>query len=208
MRLRQMWFNGLGRVCYRRIYLLERALACGSAVQSQDEAWAFAWLERGDRDEYIRVHTEREGALVDDRIAKGHRCLTARHQGRLVGVMWAATENASIAYLGRAVPFAPGDVYLFDAFTIPEYRGRGIAPSLSAELLYQFAEDGYQRAIRGTIPENTAALRAHAKAGFHAYAVMGFLKAGPWRWDFVRPLPTASATTTGHGDADVVRPTP
>jgi L-amino acid N-acyltransferase YncA len=56
---------------------------------------------------------------------------------------------------------------------------------MSAELLRRFRDEGCPRALRGTLPENLAALRAHAKAGFQTYALMGRIKIGPWRHDFL-----------------------
>jgi len=61
-----------------------------------------------------------------ERLAKGHICIALKHEGRVVAYSWADTteinDEACRTVLGK------DEVYLYDAFTNPEYRGRNLAP--------------------------------------------------------------------------------
>lgn len=182
--VRSFWFKLLGDLGYRRLYLLQGSLTEPIAPLPAALPITFDWLKPSELGEYMAMQPERTKQLFADRLARGHRCLTVRSHGRLVGGMWAAQQHAWIAYLEREVPLGDGEVYAFDAFTLPEFRGQGIAPALSTELIRRSQAAGCRRAIRATSPENQPALRAHAKAGFHPYARIGYVKLGPWRRDF------------------------
>lgn len=65
-------------------------------------------------------------------------------------------------------------------------------------MLRRLRETGCQRAIRATWPENTPALRAHAKAGFLPCARIGRYKLGKWRHEFNQPLRAVAAPVSGR----------
>jgi GNAT superfamily N-acetyltransferase len=188
--LRTFWFKLLGELGYRRLFLLERSLtepiSTGPALPA---GLTLAWLQPNKLDEYVALRTQFTAAAIRARFENGDRCLAARLNGRLVGAMWACVNHPRLQSLQRAVPFAPGEVYTFDAYVIPAARGQSIAPLLSNELARHYQQAGCRRAIRATLPDNQPALRAHAKAGFHPYALIGYVKLGPWRRDFSRVFP-------------------
>lgn len=68
-------------------------------------------------------------AKARDGFARGEVCIGAFHGTSLVGYTWFAYERAPhvdglwMAFDGRAV-------YVYRAFVLPRYRGRGIAPAL------------------------------------------------------------------------------
>ncbi len=183
---RSFWFKLLGDLGYRRLCLLECSLTEPIQVVKPKLAIDLDWLKPNELDEYLAVQPVRTRELFADRLTRGDCCLIARHQGRIVAGMWACRHQARITYLERELRLADGEVYTFDAFTAPEFRGQAIAPALSTELLRRFRDAGCQRALRATAPENQSALRAHAKAGFRPYARIGYLKLGPWRREFFR----------------------
>ena len=183
--LRSFWFKFLGVLGYRRLFLLSRSLTEPIPAVSASLPLTMNWLTPAELTEYLAFRSATGAEQIADRLKRNQRCLVARAQGRWVGAMWADTQRAWIEYLERELPLAPGEVYLFDAYTNPAFRGQAIAPAMSAELLRRFRDEGCPRALRGTLPENLAALRAHAKAGFQTYALMGRIKIGPWRHDFL-----------------------
>jgi ribosomal protein S18 acetylase RimI-like enzyme len=184
--VRSFWFKLLHLLGYHRLLLLDRPLTEPVPPAQATSPLAMDWLSPADVAEYLAFRSSRDARLLDERFERRHRCLLARADGRLVGVMWAATERAVIQSLRHELPLAPGEVYLYDAYTDPAFRGRCIAPVLSVELLRRFRDEGCRRAIRGTVPENEAALRAHAKAGFERYAIIRRVKLGPWRFVWQR----------------------
>jgi GNAT superfamily N-acetyltransferase len=178
--VRSFWFKLLHLLGYHRLLLLSRPLTEPVRPARAALPLAMDWLAPADKAEYMAFRSLRDASSLDERCERRHRCLLAHVDGRLVGAMWAATERAWIQSLRYELPLAPGDVYLFDAYTDPAFRGRGIAPVLSLELLRRCYKEGCRRALRVTLPENAAALRAHAKAGFQCCGVIRRVKLGPW----------------------------
>jgi ribosomal protein S18 acetylase RimI-like enzyme len=79
---------------------------------------------------------------------------------------------------------AAGEAYQFDAYTLPEVRGMGIAPALSVAWLRHLRDEACVDAILLTFPWNEAALRSYAKAGYRITAVVRCFRLGPWRYVF------------------------
>ncbi len=186
--LRSFLFRLLGVICYRRLLLLERSLSEPLPEVRSSLPLEIEWLGPNDQAEFSAMVSDQYNTQIEARMNKGDRCLAARTHGKLAAVMWACTTSLRISYLEMDTPLLPGEVYLCGAFTDPAFRGHAIAPTLSVEMLRRFRETGFHRAIRATWPENSPALRAHAKAGFVPCAMVGRLKLGWWRRDFHHPL--------------------
>ena len=111
----------------------------------------------------------------------------ARHEDRIVGAMWGSSTRASTTpLLGRDLALAAGEAYQFDAYTLPEVRGMGIAATLSVAWLRHLRDEACSAAIRMTFPWNVAALRSHAKAGYRVVAVVRCFRLGSRRYVFPR----------------------
>lgn len=185
---RIFWFKLLGTLgWYRRLILLERPLAQAVPDFAARLPIHIDELHESERDAYAAFRAGAEPARLAARFRSGNQCFVVRHQGRIVSACWAARGRVRVEFLECDIQAAAGEVYFFDAFTLPSYRGMGIAPALCLHQLRYFREAGLDRAVRATAPENEPALRAHAKSGFRPYAVIGRLKIGPWRRVFHRP---------------------
>ncbi len=72
----------------------------------------------------------------------------------------------------------PGDAYIWDCATLPDYRGRGIYPALLLYILDELRADGLHRAWIGADTGSVASQKGIIRAGFQPIA------------DFV-PVPSA-----------------
>jgi GNAT superfamily N-acetyltransferase len=185
---RVLAFKALGQLGYRRLLLLQRDLAWPVPDLPAACPITVHRLTPADLGEYLTLHDLADGSRIRQRFAAGHACFAARRQGRLVFTCWLARRRVHIDYLGRDLSLAADEAYSFDALTCPTQRGQGIAPAMSAVLLRHCREAGLRRLIRCTLPENRPALRAHDKAGFRPYAVIGYVRLFGWRHNFLRPL--------------------
>jgi ribosomal protein S18 acetylase RimI-like enzyme len=137
--------------------------------------------------DYLVFRPDASGDAVTQQLLQGDRCLVARHEDRIVGAVWgSSTRMNAEPSLGRDLPLAAGESYQFDAYTLPEVRGMGIAPALSVAWLRHLRDEACVAAIRLTFPWNVAALRSHAKSGYRVAAVIRSLRLGPWQ--YVLPL--------------------
>ena len=61
------------------------------------------------------------------RLRDGHLCFTGWLNDRLVHFRWIFTRSLVLPYLHRTLCLSPLEVYVDEAYTHPELRGRGIA---------------------------------------------------------------------------------
>lgn len=194
--VRSAWFRSLALLGYRSLYVLRRPLSEPIPACEPSLPVTIGWLAPDDAVAYDLFRGAARPDAAARRLRGGDRCLVARHDGRIVGAMWGSTIRARSEYLGRDLPLAADEAYQFDAYTAPDVRGRGIAPALSAAWLVYLRDQGCSAAVRMTIPENTAALRAHAKAGYRVTGIVRSVRLGPWRHHFpVRAVKASAATT-------------
>ena len=185
--LESFWFKLLGEIGYRRLLLLERPLAQPISDFTPGLPVRIDTLKESEVRDYLAFRPETGHLRIMEALQSGQTCFVARHESRIVSAGWIAGRRARIDYLGCELELAANEAYLFDAFTLPAYRGQGIAPALCLQQLRHLRQAGYGRAIRGTVPENKSALHAHAKSGFRPVALMGTLRIGPWRKNIRRP---------------------
>ena len=171
--LGSLWLKSLDALGYRRLYLLRRPLAepildCPTTVPV-----AIGWLTNGELQDYFAFRPDASRHDMAQQLLQGDRCLVARHEDRIVGSMWGSSTRANTTpLLGRDLALAAGEAYQFDAYTLPEVRGMGIAAALSVAWLRHLRDESFTAAIRMTFPWNVAALRSHAKAGYRVVAVV------------------------------------
>ncbi|CAG1000766.1 hypothetical protein BURK1_02836 [Burkholderiales bacterium] len=174
---------------YRRVLLLGRPLDEPIPDVAPTLPIEIAVLNDGEIDDYLAFRPESGRASVSRQLASGWTCFVVRHENRIVSACWAPRPPYRSSYLECDMPVADGDAYLTDAWTLAAYRGRSIAHLLCLYQLRHYRALGYARALRGTVPENRSALRAHAKSGFRPIAMLGRVRLGPWRHHFRREWP-------------------
>ncbi len=135
--------------------------------------------------EYEALRPEQR-ASIEQRLAEGERCFGAWLDGELVSARWIAVGEPRVDYLGMLLPLGPNEVYMYDSYTAPLRRGRGIASAGLAVLYPILATEGRSRVVCACLPENRSGLRSIAKAGFRPAGKMGYVGLGPWRHTFVR----------------------
>lgn len=110
---------------------------------------------------------------VTDRLTNGHRPYVARMDGQPVAYGWLATSRISIGELDIHVELSPGDRYLWDFATLPDWQGCGLYPRLLQSIL----EQEIQNAKRFWIihaPENLPSGAGMSKAGFEFVGQLSF----------------------------------
>ena len=95
----------------------------------------------------------------------------ARHRGRAIG----------------PVPLKehPGRVFLYNAHTLPQFRGRGLYRVLLEHMIWTFSEERQTEFIGDVDRRNTASCRALDRAGFKvvgSITLVKFFQRWDWRW--------------------------
>ncbi len=184
--LRGLWFGILAQTVYRRLDLVELDLERPPAPAEAALPLEFGFLDDAEVEAYAALQsgTSTEEALR--RLRRGERCFVARAGERMVSARWLAVGEADVGYLGRMLELAEGEVYVYETYTHPEYRGHAVSAAAGTRLAQRLAREGYRRLLGAVGPENAAGQRAWQKAGYRKVGRVGYLKLGPWRHDFVR----------------------
>jgi len=131
------------------------------------------------------------GISVDEVAARrsaGHRAYVGFIDGTPVTYGWLATREGDIGELGLRFDLPPGDRYLWDFATLPEWQGRGLYPQLLRAILAAESADADRFWIIHA-PENLPSGAGMQKAGFTSIGRLSFDAGG-----------RVALTTTGPAD--------
>jgi hypothetical protein len=188
-----LWCKILALIGYRRVLLVEQSLDAPIAPVTARVPVTIGRLRETEVDEYLAFHPEVEAGDIRHRLQAGDQCFTARYQGTIVHAAWAAPGRARIDFLGRDLDLAPDEVYIDGSRTVPSFRGHNITGARSAETRRYYQEAGYRRSLAVVFPENGPACRAVERQGYRPVATIGYVKLGPWRFDFRPEHPSGKA---------------
>jgi GNAT superfamily N-acetyltransferase len=125
------------------------------------------------------------GPVADDwhpgaaeRLREGQTCAIARHGTDIVAYCWLAGSPVWVSEIGRAVVPARDDVYFYDAFTAPEWRGRGLFSATLSHLVTVAASRGRKRGLIFVEARNRASRRVIEKTGFQLVHRVSCLELG------------------------------
>jgi GNAT superfamily N-acetyltransferase len=99
------------------------------------------------------------------RIEDGHCPYVAFVCGEPVAYGWSAWKRAEIGELGVDLQLPEGNHYLWDFYTLPEWRGHGIYPLMLQEIIRREV-DHAERFWIGHDRENIASAKGIERAGF------------------------------------------
>ena len=182
--MRALWFRGLGQTMYRRAVVLVLPLDQPVVRATARADVVVERLTQADVDEYATFRPDTAASEAHRRLAAGHLCFVARHDGRIVHACWAATGSAWVEYLRRDLVLPERAVYHYDSYTTPAFRGRNISAVRVSEAARHFRASGYDRVIAIVVPENRTAFRPLEKAGYRRVGTIGYVGLGRWRCHF------------------------
>ena len=116
--------------------------------------------------------------LIDEKILKarlgqGDLLFRAEKEGKELGYIFGAVRETGVSEIEAHLIVANDEVYLYDAFVRPEFRGQGIYPELLKAALNYF-KGKKRRALIFTTASNRMSRRGIEKAGFFHYQTVIF----------------------------------
>jgi len=175
---------------YRRLIVYEARLEAPRRVVDLQIPVQFGLLGNDEVADYLACVPGADAEEIERHIYVGDRCYTARVCGEIVAVRWAAFHDVQVTSLGLTLRLGDEDVYLYGAYTRPQWRRHGIAAALTADILGRLEAEGYRRALSAWIPENVPARSLHPSRG-DPMAIVGVVRIGPWTRQ-LRPRPVAA----------------
>src|SRR5262245_9838786 len=103
------------------------------------------------------------------RMREGQAVAVARRGTDVVAYCWLTRAPEWVAEIGRRVVPGPDEVYLYDAFTVPEWRGHRLFPAMLGALVEYARTQGKRRALIFVLSRNRASRRAIERGGFDLF---------------------------------------
>jgi ribosomal protein S18 acetylase RimI-like enzyme len=108
------------------------------------------------------------------RIQSGHRLFVFERNEKMVYFLWVELNSAAIGYFDIRFHISDDMVYLTGAYTLPEFRNRGIASKLKKEIFHYLKKEGFNDMIGVVDPLNTTALGIDKRLGFKEYQTINY----------------------------------
>lgn len=162
----------------------------------------FCLLKPEELGPYLRFRPTAAKEVVASRLARGDRCHASWHEGSIVDACWTARGTVFVPYLDRFILLEPGDVYSYDSYTLPAYRGYGIFMARNSYTARRNQREGYERSVALVAPENYASWLILARSGLETigqYSVIRFPFGGIYSQRAIagRTLPQLEPTASG-----------
>ena len=109
-------------------------------------------------------------ATFRQRLSPWTHCFVVEDESRFLHASWVTTARAWTSEIRGFVSPPVGDAYIYESFTRPETRGRGIYPFALLSICAELGRQRVARAWVGVEGDNTSSIRAITKGGFeHAF---------------------------------------
>jgi hypothetical protein len=116
------------------------------------------------------------------RLHEGQKCFAAKRRGEIVAFTWCSFAPYAFAKQ-QALPLRSNEAYLFDAHTVEQYRGIGIAPTLRYRCYQELAKMGRTRCYSITAAFNMPAINFKKKLHAQVLELGLFVELwGRWWW--------------------------
>lgn len=119
------------------------------------------------------------------RLSDATSCYLVLTGDRIAHASWVTTKAAWTAELRALVTPPPGAAYVYESFTAPELRGRGIYPFALRCICAELSARGVKEAWIGVDATNVPSVRAITKAGFEPALSVAYRK----RWGRIQVGP-------------------
>ncbi len=117
------------------------------------------------------------------RLNKGNLCVGIKHHSYLVGFTWCDLKEFTLK--GNEKPLKPDEAYLFDAYTLIPYRGKGIAPYIRYQCYQQLAVMGKTRLYSVSGAFNVSSLKFKQKLNAKITEKhLSIAIVGKWKFNF------------------------
>ncbi len=120
-------------------------------------------------------------ARIGERLARGDTLFAAFHGQTLAGYLFAASDECPVSEIDDVLRVAPKEVYLYDACTIPGFRGRRIYPHLLTRAQEHFRRESYDYAMIFAERRNRRSQKGIVQTGFRQYGDIVFWNILGWR---------------------------
>lgn len=120
-----------------------------------------------------RVMNER---MALRRLERGDVACVAYWRGKIVAYCWAAFQWAEIGEIDRKLLLREGECYLYDAYTLEGFRGKGLYPDILSCILRYVRKKGLHRALIFALKSNRPSHQGIRRGGFRLFQVVTYVR--------------------------------
>ncbi|MBI2877905.1 MAG: GNAT family N-acetyltransferase [Candidatus Tectomicrobia bacterium] len=107
---------------------------------------------------------------------RGDAACVAYWEGKIIAYCWVAFKEAEIGEIERTLLLREGECYLYDAYTLKEFRGRGLYPAILDYILRDVKGKGLCRALICALKSNRPSHLGIRRVGFHLFQVISCIR--------------------------------
>lgn len=148
-----------------------------------DTAIDIVELTMTDVDDCIACNPGVTVEIYSKRLQAGSRCYAVRMNNQIVTTSWVATNRVWIDFIRREMTLSKSEVYIYDSYTHPEYRGKRLQAVMLQQVLAQYRKAGYRQIGVIIAPENRSNIKSRTRSGFKRSHWIFAIKAGRFHWD-------------------------
>jgi GNAT superfamily N-acetyltransferase len=126
------------------------------------------------------------------RFETGRHCYVALVNNQLAAYGWVSLNEEYLGELDLRVRLLAGEAYIWDCFTVPTFRRKGLYSALLMYILGELQTDRLCRVWIGADSDNKASQRGIARTGFHLVADMVVARVFAMRLVWVQERPDTS----------------
>jgi ribosomal protein S18 acetylase RimI-like enzyme len=130
---------------------------------------------------------------LQQRFDGGRRCFATWGDARIVAYGWVSQGRECVGELERAFRMQPGEAYIWDCATLPDYRGRGVYSALLGYMLAELRGAGVGRVWIGAALDNRPSIKGFENAGFQPAIELIYRRVLGLRCSWLRRCPGAPA---------------
>ena len=178
-RLAALPARALARAGIRRAVLYERRLD-DAVAPPLPATLEHGWLDRSAIARLAGATEQGPGDLLA-RVDRGERCFGSLRDGRVVAARWATYGAVEADYLRIGLRLPDGDAWIFDSWTDPRERGKGVASEASAALGAALAAEGATRFVVIVMNGNRSGHAAVLRSGYRPLGTLTTIRTSPRR---------------------------
>lgn len=171
--------RALARAGVRRAVLYERRLD-DPVAPPLSATLDHGWLDRTAIAQLADATEQGPGDLLA-RLDRGGRCFGTLRDGRVVAARWATHGAVEADYLRIGLRLPASDAWIFDSWTDPRERGRGVASEASAALGAALAAEGTTRFVVIVMNGNRSGHVAVQRSGYRRLGTITTIRTSPRR---------------------------
>jgi ribosomal protein S18 acetylase RimI-like enzyme len=104
------------------------------------------------------------------RFESGRRCYVARFENKIAAYGWVSFNEEFIGELNLRLRLLPGEAYIWDCATLPDFRRKHLYSALLTYILADLSAEKLNRVWIGADLDNVVSQRGIARAGFQYVA--------------------------------------